>query len=182
MIRLSEAIAKANCVDQVTPEFVNEAFKLLRQSIISVEKDDVEFEDEAEAETADVDAGAEDDEMDAEATPAPPRPKTQITFDRYNAIANSIVRRVGDDQNDAEDGVEEQDLITWYLETKEDDLDSQEDMEAEQSLCRKVIKKMVRDNILMQIRGEGLADDAGEGLRQDRVVYVMHPNAAIEEM
>ena len=182
MIRLSEAIAKANCVDQVTPEFVNEAFKLLRQSIISVEKDDVEFEDEAEAETADVDAGAEDDEMDAEATPAPPRPKTQITFDRYNAIANAIVRRVGDDENDAEDGVEEQDLITWYLESKEDDLENQEDMDAEQSLCRKVIKKMVRDNILMQIRGEGLADDAGEGLRQDRVVYVMHPNAAVEEM
>ena len=182
MIRLSEAIAKANCVDQVTPEFVNEAFKLLRQSIISVEKDDVEFENEAEAETADVDAGAEDDEMDAEATPAPPRPKTQITFDRYNAIANAIVRRVGDDENDAEDGVEEQDLITWYLESKEDDLENQEDMDAEQSLCRKVIKKMVRDNILMQIRGEGLADDAGEGLRQDRVVYVMHPNAAVEEM
>ena len=34
----------------------------------------------------------------------------------------------------------------------------------------------------MQIRGEGLADDQGEGLRQDRVVYVMHPNCAIEEM
>jgi len=28
----------------------------------------------------------------------------------------------------------------------------------------------------MQIRGEGLADDQGEGLRQDRLVYVLHPN------
>lgn len=46
MIRLSEAIAKANCVEEITPEFVNEAFHLLRQSIISVEHDDVEVDDE----------------------------------------------------------------------------------------------------------------------------------------
>ncbi|KAI7556743.1 DNA replication licensing factor mcm6, partial [Hortaea werneckii] len=35
LIRLSEAVAKANCVDQVTKAFVEEAFKLLQQSIIS---------------------------------------------------------------------------------------------------------------------------------------------------
>lgn len=35
----------------------------------------------------------------------------------------------------------------------------------------------------MQIRGEGLADDEGEGLSQDdRVMYVVHPNCAVEEM
>lgn len=44
LIRLSKAIANATCVDQVTPEFVDEAFGLLRQSITSVEKDDVEFD------------------------------------------------------------------------------------------------------------------------------------------
>jgi DNA replication licensing factor MCM6 len=46
MIRLSEAIAKANCVEDITSDFVNEAFHLLRQSIISVEHDDVEVDDE----------------------------------------------------------------------------------------------------------------------------------------
>lgn len=35
----------------------------------------------------------------------------------------------------------------------------------------------------MQIRGEGLADDAGEGLEQeDKVVYVVHPNCAVEDV
>jgi DNA replication licensing factor MCM6 len=35
----------------------------------------------------------------------------------------------------------------------------------------------------MQIRGEGLADEQGEGLdREAEVVYVMHPNCAVEEM
>src|SRR3569833_3001372 len=37
MIRLSEAIAKANCVEEISPEMVIEANNLLRQSIISVE-------------------------------------------------------------------------------------------------------------------------------------------------
>jgi DNA replication licensing factor MCM6 len=48
MIRLSEAIAKANCVEDITAEFVNEAFHLLRQSIISVEHDDVDVDEEEE--------------------------------------------------------------------------------------------------------------------------------------
>jgi DNA replication licensing factor MCM6 len=40
-----------------------------------------------------------------------------------------------------------------------------------------------QDNVLLQIRGEGLADDQGEGLAQDeRVIYVLHPNCAVEEM
>lgn len=34
----------------------------------------------------------------------------------------------------------------------------------------------------MQIRGEGLADEQGEGLGQDdRIVYVVHPNCPVEE-
>ena len=34
----------------------------------------------------------------------------------------------------------------------------------------------------MQIRGEGLADDEGRGLQSERVVYVLHPNCAIEDI
>ncbi|KAH6668619.1 MCM2/3/5 family-domain-containing protein, partial [Plectosphaerella plurivora] len=46
MVRLSEAIAKVNCVEEVSSTFVDEAFQLLRQSIISVEHDDVDFAEE----------------------------------------------------------------------------------------------------------------------------------------
>jgi len=35
----------------------------------------------------------------------------------------------------------------------------------------------------MRVRGEGLADDQGRGLEaSDRIVYVAHPNCAIDEM
>ncbi|KAK4494270.1 hypothetical protein PRZ48_014568 [Zasmidium cellare] len=200
LIRLSEAIAKANCVDEVTPEFVDEAFKLLQQSIISVEKDDVEFEDEEEAATADDDAEAgatqqEDEQMDtnddgevrASQTPAPTRPRTQIKYDDYMKIHNMLLRRVNEDQTTAEDGVEEEDLLIWYLEQKEDELQSQEDMEHQRALAKKVLKRMVKDNVLMQIRGEGLVDENGEPQgdeeqQQGKILYLVHPNCAVDEM
>ncbi|WVR05379.1 hypothetical protein IAU60_002393 [Kwoniella sp. DSM 27419] len=46
MIRLSEAIARANCQDEISPAIVREAHALLRQSIIHVEQDDISFDDD----------------------------------------------------------------------------------------------------------------------------------------
>ncbi|KAF9635276.1 putative dna replication licensing factor mcm6 protein [Lasiodiplodia theobromae] len=192
MIRLSEAIAKANCVTEVTPEFVREAYNLLRQSIISVEKDDVEVEDEDEAAAADAEAGADAEMGDANAgeeagasasaTPAPQREKKKITYDHYMSILNMMVRRVNADAATAEDGVEEEELLVWYLEQKEAELETQKDLEEERDLAKRVLKRMVKDNILMQIRGEGLVEEGEEQQRDARVVYVMHPNCAVEDM
>lgn len=174
MIRLSEAIAKANCVDDVTPNFVREAFSLLRQSIISVEKDDVEIEDEedevippdgaqhdrrASDDDADSpmrdnsDAGSDSDSPDnnvpppaarASATPAPPSRKTKIEYDKYMAILSLLVRRVNDDELANGEGVEHEELVVWYLEQKEDELNTQDELEAERELIRKVLRRMVK--------------------------------------
>ena len=153
-------------MDQVTPDFVEEAFRLLKQSIISVEKDDVEFEDEPDADMADADEGAADGEGDSPmsgnddeeepdsqpAAPTPaPRPRTQIKYDDYIKIHNMLLRRVNEDQSAAEDGVEENDLLIWYLEQKEDELKSQEDMEEQRGLARKVLKRMVKVCLLIHI-------------------------------
>jgi DNA replication licensing factor MCM6 len=156
MIRLSEAIAKANCVTEVTPDFVREAYNLLRQSIISVEKDDVEVEDEDEAAAA---AAADEDEMDADMTnghdalmedaereesAAPQRERTKVTYDKYMSIVNMVVRRVNEDQESQEDGVEEEELLQWYLEEREAELETQEDIHREKALAKKVLKRMVK--------------------------------------
>ncbi|KIW01914.1 uncharacterized protein PV09_06755 [Verruconis gallopava] len=187
MIRLSEAIAKANCVTEVTPEFVREAYNLLRQSIISVEKDDVEVEEDdvpGDSRNGEVDQTMENGVNDrAESvTPAPRKEKTKITYDKYMSILNTMVRRVNEDQLSAEDGVEEEELLVWYLEQREQEIETQEDLETERDLARKVLRRMVKDNILMQIRGEGLADENGQPLEQGKVKYVLHPNCAVEEM
>lgn len=156
MIRLSEAIAKANCVDEVTPAFVNEAFTLLRQSIISVEKDDVELADEEDtAEPANAGADDEDDDAGAEmnedepsrtsSTPAPAQTnRTKLTSQEYYDVVNTMIRRINKDQETADDGVEEEDLLVWYLEQKEDELESQEDLDRTRFIAKKVLKKMVK--------------------------------------
>lgn len=189
MIRLSEAIAKANCVEDVTPNFVREAYGLLRQSIISVEKDDIEV-DEEEDEVIDPalnNAGGEgnngregdgdspmadgdappppphDNDADGDddgnagvtgaarargsQTPAPPpqpRRKTKIEYDKYMSILNLLVDRVNQDDIEDGNGVEHNELVVWYLEQKEDELNTQEELETERDLVAKVLKRMVK--------------------------------------
>ena len=154
LIRLSEAIAKANCVDDVTEGFVREAFSLLRQSIISVEKDDIDVDEYDEDVEAPSHAnGHEDDREDGDSpmadenqdgTPAPARPKTKITYDKYMSILNLLVRKVNTEETRTGEGVEGEELVVWYLEQKEDEFESQDDVEAERELVGKVLKRMVK--------------------------------------
>lgn len=172
MIRLSEAIAKVNCVEEIIPDFVNEAYNLLRQSIISVEHDDVEVEDDEDE--APVESGEtlrraaseaagqqhEEDEQMAdhgeegaaasqrEASAAPSqsqRAKQTISYDKYISVVNMIVNRVAEDEaSGSGEGIEGEALVQWYLEQKEDELQGEEDYNNEMALARKVIKKMVK--------------------------------------
>lgn len=166
MIRLSEAVAKANCVEEIVPSFVREAFDLLRQSIVTVEKDDVEVDDdEVDDQTANntsemrdgtphrdrdgdspMRTGDDDDHVNGPGATAqqPQSQKTKITYDKYMRILNILVRRVNDDEANAGEGVEQEDLIVWYLEQIESELNSEEEMEAERALAVKVLKRMVK--------------------------------------
>lgn len=188
MIRLSEAIAKANCVEDVTPNFVREAYGLLRQSIISVEKDDIEVDEEedevidpalnnaggeennrrdgdGDSPMADGDAPPPPHDSDGDGdndgnagvtgaarargsqTPAPPpqpRRKTKIEYDKYMSILNLLVHRVNQDDIEDGNGVEHNELVVWYLEQKEDELNTQDELETERDLVAKVLKRMVK--------------------------------------
>lgn len=57
MVRLSEAIAKMECSNEVQPKHVKEAYRLLNKSIIRVEQPDIHLDDEDEPnlESMDVD-------------------------------------------------------------------------------------------------------------------------------
>ncbi|KAI0995765.1 DNA replication licensing factor [Podosphaera aphanis] len=204
MIRLSEAIAKANCVEEITSNMVIEAFNLLRQSIISVEKDDVEVDEDEEeifganntntlAQNTGHDtfmAEAHDSEGRASGTTEPSnevpntnegRQKTKITHDKYISVVNLIVQRVNEDEMSNGEGVKGEALIEWYLEQKENELTGEDDYHAEMALTRKILKRMVKDNILMAIRGHGLVGEDSQSQPQsaEQVVYVLHPNCAI---
>lgn len=163
LIRLSEAVARANCVEEILPKFVREAYNLLRQSIVTVEKDDIEVdEDEENQQAAQADA---DDMMDetrdrdgdspmAEDGEAPAEPQqeqqssrprtTKITYEKYTKTLNLLVRRVMEDEAASGSGVEQEELLTWYLEQIESELESEEDLQRERGLAKKVLKRMVK--------------------------------------
>jgi len=177
MIRLSEAIAKVNCVEEISATMVIEASNLLRQSIISVEHDDVEMDEPDEEEdgetlrrAADKAAGRSeggspvgptgagsdvDSDSDMEGqrpqatprpsqTPAPARPKQTITYDKYISMVNLFVQRVNEDETGSGEGVEGDQLVQWYLEQKEEELDGEEAYNREMALAKMVLKKMVK--------------------------------------
>ncbi|KAM3555452.1 hypothetical protein MY1884_005573 [Beauveria asiatica] len=218
LIRLSEAIAKVNCVENISPDMVVEAYNLLRQSIISVEHDDVEMDgddDDDEPESGDVlrraaaaasgmdvEAGDDDDapmqdsaattataDANTDAAPSSGRAKHKITYEKYIKMVNLFVHRINSDESGSGDGVAGAALVTWYLEQIEAELAGEDDYHAERALAAMVLKKMVREHILMALRGEGLAEadaavptPSSSAAADGDIVYVLHPNCAVEDL
>lgn len=59
LIRLSEAFAKLECLDEVTVRHVEEARRLLSKSIVRVEQPDIDLNDEEEVENRPMDVDGE---------------------------------------------------------------------------------------------------------------------------
>ncbi|KAK5076623.1 MCM DNA helicase complex subunit mcm6 [Lithohypha guttulata] len=147
LIRLSEAIAKANCVEEVTEHMVIEAYNLLRQSIISVERDDVGF-DESDDEGGDQPDGAlaedavnGDDDHDTDlamdgtarqtsAAPAITKPRTKITADKYTKMRNIFIKKLSDDEERGDRALA-QDVET---EDEENQREQQDDADPEEAI------------------------------------------------
>jgi DNA replication licensing factor MCM6 len=156
LIRLSEAIAKANCVEDITEEMVLEAYNLLRQSIISVERDDVDIDDDElplangdaamadDADAPEASAYAEAQQREPSATPAPPSRRMKVTFERFAQMQHALATRVRDYEEAEGEGISHEDLILWYMEQQESEIDSIEDLAQEKKLTQKVVKKMVK--------------------------------------
>jgi DNA replication licensing factor MCM6 len=147
MIRLSEALARLHCDDEIRPSYVREAFRLLRKSIIHVETEDVTLEQddddddhgadsqrhpgEYQGEEEEMEHPPQDDAMETnEPSPAEEeakdvpqeklkkkKDKTQITFEEYNAISGAIIQ---------------------YLQSLEDDFEmAEEEVDGETKMVRK---------------------------------------------
>lgn len=196
MIRLSEAIARANCTEEITPDFVAEAYDLLKQSIIRVEMDDIEMEDDDEQQQeggADADADADANVMDegsnvAESSSSRAEPTT-ISYDKYVSVMNLLVKKISEDDKAGGEGLTADELVEWYLLQKEDDLASEAEYFKERKIAYKVLKRLVKDRILMSVsnnENEGDGDDDNDASMPDgtrsastKTVYIIHPNCAI---
>ncbi|RMZ90544.1 hypothetical protein DV736_g2221, partial [Chaetothyriales sp. CBS 134916] len=157
LIRLSEAIAKANCVMEIDEPMVLEAFNLLRQSIISVNG---AADPDSDTDTVAPAGDRPPPSAPASAPARQPRPRTRITFEKFSALQHKLAEHIRDTEDATGQGVDHDELIIWYTESIEAEIASLDRLAEEVDLCRKV------DNIIMPIRSS-------------TVKYVLHPNCGL---
>jgi len=176
LIRLSEAIARVHLDAEVKVEYVTEAFRLQLDTLMRADKENIDLDPEiGEAEVAapaDADQGA-----DVDATkPVAPR-KMRITYNEYQRIGKMLARYL---QRQEDDGsmVTEEDLIGWYMEQKEQDIETEAQLFEQQSLVQQVINRLVdKDRVLLVYKP---SDDPIK--HPEQRVLVKHPNFPVDEI
>lgn len=167
---------------------MREAYSLLRQSIIHVEQDDIDFDEEETATTRDnlqpkaseddsqdvAMSGGNDTEMtdpmyaepsgtDGSSSAQPQGPATPkalhhdagsgtasvkrrmvITHDKYTTLQSLIVLHLAAVERETGRGIDRDELIDWYLEIKEEEIQDVDELEYEKELITKVLRKLVK--------------------------------------
>jgi len=194
MIRLSEAMARMGCSDQVLPKHVKEAYRLLNKSIIRVDQPDIHFEDEeaiaaAMDEEMEVDANPEeniaspDDHGDLAPSSQQPKKQLRLTYEEYRTMANVIVHHLR--KKEAED-VRKQDVVNWYIEDLVGDIESQDELLEKKQIVEKVLDRLCyQDNVLVPLSKTGLKtgteDPHEEYSAEENPIIIVHPNYVEDE-
>ena len=193
MVRLSEALAKLECLNEVQVKHTKEAYRLLNKSIIRVEQPDIHFDDEEDAMLADIDMQDENqppnDQIETEETAGElQKKKLTLAFEDYRNISNMLVlhmraeeRKMDSGESDSE-GVRREDLINWYLEQVGDDIESEDDLIERKTLVEKVIDRLMNhDQVIIPLRTTILKPKQNDADEEDsNPVLVVHPNYVIE--
>nr|XP_039262507.1 DNA replication licensing factor MCM6-like [Styela clava] len=208
LVRLSEAMARLHCLEEVLPKHVKEAARLLNKSIIRVETPDINFDqdeeimdDEQTAENQDASQEqatatrvlqSQDSNLpsgDSATTPAK-KVQSKISFEDYKRMSNMLVLHMRQKEEAAEEESGEGDggalkkstLINWYLEQIAEDLESEEDLIEKKTVLEKVINRLVnRDHVLIELGQTGLKDGESAESHEKDPILVVHPNYVIEE-
>ncbi|EEB93033.1 hypothetical protein MPER_08370 [Moniliophthora perniciosa FA553] len=127
------------------------------------------------------------------AVPQAPKRRMVITHDKYMTLQSLIVLHLSEVEREAGEGIDKDELIDWYLEQKESEIQDIDELEYEKELITKVLRKLVKvgnltenyDNYLMEVRGDvhdSLPDESSENVEssaQDgenvKVYYMVHP-------
>jgi hypothetical protein len=70
--------------------------------------------------------------------------KLTVLDNRYMEIMNIMVLYLSDIERERGGGVEREELIQWYLEQKEEEFESEEDLEYERELIGKALTKLAK--------------------------------------
>ncbi|XP_032493775.1 DNA replication licensing factor MCM6 isoform X2 [Lagenorhynchus albirostris] len=198
MIRLSEAMARMHCCDEVQPKHVKEAFRLLNKSIIRVETPDVNLDQDEDAQM-EVDEGPDGIHGHAD-IPAPvnginghsedmnqdavPKASLRLGFSEYCRISNLIVLHLRKmEEEEDESALKRSELVNWYLKEIESEIDSEEELINKKRIIEKVIYRLTHyDHVLIELTQAGLkgSTEGSESYEEDPYL-VVNPNYLLED-
>lgn len=190
LIRLSEAMAKMECLDEVLDRHVNEAFRLLNKSIIRVEQPDVHLDDEDEVDEPrplpEEDDEAADTAMDAEETAtdtagsssATAKKKHKLSFDEYKTLTNMLVAYMrAEEEKVTSEGLHKSEVVSWYLEQIGDQIENEEELLERKTVIEKVIERLIyHDQVILTLTSEGRRKQTQDSQEDDDPLLVVHPN------
>ncbi|XP_031836798.1 minichromosome maintenance 6 [Nomia melanderi] len=199
LIRLSEAMAKLECSDEVTVRHVKEAKRLLSKSIVTVEQPDIDLE-ENEDENMDVNTddapplmaalnaldSTDDNTTNAQETQDLHKKKLTMSFEEYKNLSNMLILYMRNEETRAETlptadtkgGLRKTELVAWYLDQIQDQIDSEEELLERKNFIEKIIDRLTyHDQIIIPLhtglKGKDEEDD-------DDLLLVVHPNYIID--
>lgn len=82
------------------------------------------------------------------APPAAPKRRMIITHDKYVTLQSLIVLHLTEVERETGQGTDRDELIDWYLESKEDEMQDLEEIEYEKELITKMLRKLVKVRFL----------------------------------
>ncbi|KAM6332538.1 DNA replication licensing factor MCM6 [Podargus strigoides] len=201
MIRLSEAMARMHCCDEVHPKHVKEAFRLLNKSIIRVETPDINLDQDDEQQMEDQeDQGVVNGEAEAPAgdsglvnginghsedvnKDAAPKASLRLGFSEYRRISNLLVlhlRKAEEEEDDS--SLKKSELINWYLKEIESEIESEEELINKKKIIERVIHRLTHyDHILIELSQSGLRGSREEETFDEDPYLVVNPNYLLED-
>lgn len=195
MVRLSEALAKIECLSEVQVKHAKEAYRLLNKSIIRVEQPDIHLDEDdellAEMDMQDENQPPNDQIMETEETATElQKKKLTLSFEDYRNISNLLVlhmraeeQKMESSESESEwEGIRRDELINWYLEQVGDEIESEDDLIERKTLIEKVIDRLVNhDQVIIPLRTTILKPKQGDGGEDEaNPVLVVHPNYVVE--
>ena len=141
LIRLSEALAKMNLDEQVRPEYVREATRLLKRSIIQVESEAINLDIPSE-----------------QAKEVEEKQQRSITFEQYQRIAKFVIMHLRQIEEQKESGemqkehIETVDTIAdWWLKENAEAYGKIDEIAKDVEIVKLVIDRLIKvDNVLLE--------------------------------
>ncbi|KAK4522309.1 hypothetical protein GAYE_HPESCF16G0189 [Galdieria yellowstonensis] len=191
MIRLSEALARLHLDNQVHPKYVREAARLVKNSIIHIECEDISLEDDnALSSTAQLvnesvannenrePSQSLDTSTTTNTTSNEKKDKLRISFHEFQVLTNRIALFLRRKEAEGVAAIPQRELVEYLLEVE----DEESEIQTEQALLeqakkmRLVVNRLVKkERILIDI-----SQSDEETTSKEERLLALHPNFVLE--